>query len=119
MRVPESIKNFWEELRFGAMCVWFGVKAAMTFGVPLLVGWLSIPFFQSLALPLQGTYIGFFLPILAFSVATIGASSVGALLYWVLWGINPFKGVEARQEAKPFKAKTYLEMMMRKEKKKR
>lgn len=118
MRVSERVKNLWEKLRFAAMCVWFGVKTAMTFGVPLIIGWLSIPFFQSLALSLQGTNIEFFLPILTLFVATIGASSVGALLYWGLWGINPFEGVETQQKGKPFKAKTYLEMM-RKEKRKR
>lgn len=98
--ILRASKRF-EELKFVAMAIWFGVKAALTFGVPLLVGWFSIPFFQSLGISLRGTYIEFFLPFIMIFVWVIGAPSVGALLCWVLWGINPFKGVETKQKKKP------------------
>lgn len=113
MGVPERVKSvfltLWEEFGFVALCFWFGVKTALTFGVPLFIGWFSIPFFQRAGLLLQGTNIEFLLIIVMVFIATIGASSVGAVLYWALWGINPFKGVETKQHEQPFSVQAYLE----------
>jgi hypothetical protein len=105
LRASERVRSVFsairEQLRFAVCAIWLGVKTALTLAVPLIIGWLSIPFFQYLGILLEGTNIEFFLPFLMLFIWVIGAPSVGALLAWALWGINPFKGVELPQKEKP------------------
>lgn len=116
----ESLKlrdsRFMKDLEFMINFIWLAIKTAITFVVPVMLGWSCISIFQMLGIMFEGTIMPYFLIVAFWITAVLGSVSLGALLAWALWGINPFRGVETKRDQRVYDAKIYIDMVRKRRK---